>query len=62
MANGKNTQQLIKAGTSGDSTAFRRASESIIAEERQKPASSTCQRFRTILYGNFKSNIQKHPT
>jgi len=36
MANGKILRQLIRAGASGDSAAFRLASEAIITEERQK--------------------------
>ena len=36
MANGKILRQLIRAGTSGDSEAFRRASEAVIQDERQK--------------------------
>ena len=33
MANGKILRQLIKAGASGDSEAFRRASEAVIQDE-----------------------------
>ncbi|WP_242687827.1 hypothetical protein [Photorhabdus stackebrandtii] len=36
MANGKILRQLIKAGTTSDSAAFRRVSEAIIEEKRQK--------------------------
>ncbi len=36
MSNGKNLRQLIKASTVGDFAAFRRASEAVITEERQK--------------------------
>ena len=36
MASGKILRQIIKAGSAGDATAFRQASEAIIREERQK--------------------------
>ena len=36
MANGKVLRQLIKAGATGDTATFRRVSEAIIDEERQK--------------------------
>ena len=36
MANGKILRQLIKAGATGDTATFRRVSEAIIDEERQK--------------------------
>jgi len=36
MANGKILRQLIRAGSIGDSKAFRSVSEAIIKDERQK--------------------------
>ncbi|MBI2792800.1 MAG: ATP-binding protein [Gammaproteobacteria bacterium] len=51
MANGKTLRQLIKAGSSGDPTAFRRASEAIISEERQKQHHLLANDLEQILYG-----------
>src|SRR5471030_3474003 len=52
MANGKTLRQLIKAGSSGDSSAFRRASEAIISEERQKQHHLLANDLEQILYGS----------
>ncbi|MEL7505389.1 MAG: ATP-binding protein, partial [Cyanobacteria bacterium J06554_6] len=51
MANGKILRQLIKAGTSGDADAFRRASEAVIHEERQKQHHLLANDLEQILYG-----------
>lgn len=51
MANGKVLRQLIKAGTTGDTAAFRRVSESIIDSERQKQHYLLANDLEQILYG-----------
>jgi len=51
MANGKILRQLIRAGASGDSAAFRLASEAIITEERQKQHHLLANDLEQILYG-----------
>ena len=51
MANGKILRQLLKAGTSGDSEAFRRVSEAIIQDERQKQHHLLANDLEQILYG-----------
>lgn len=51
MANGKILRQLFKAGTIGDPAAFRRASEAIIEEERQKQHHLLANDLEQILYG-----------
>jgi len=51
MANGKILRQLIKAGASGDAAAFRRASEAVIKEERQKQHHLLANDLEQILYG-----------
>jgi len=51
MANGKVLRQLIKAGASGDSDAFRRASEAVIHDERQKQHHLLANDLEQILYG-----------
>ena len=51
MANGKILRQLFKAGTLGDSAAFRLASEAIIEEERQKQHHLLANDLEKILYG-----------
>jgi SpoVK/Ycf46/Vps4 family AAA+-type ATPase len=51
MANGKILRQLIKAGASGDAAAFRRASEAVIQEERQKQHHLLANDLEQILYG-----------
>ncbi len=52
MANGKILRQLLKAGISGDNAAFRRASETIIGEERQKQHHLLANDLEKILYGD----------
>lgn len=51
MANGKVLRQLIKAGASGDSDEFRRASEAVIRDERQKQHHLLANDLEKILYG-----------
>ncbi len=51
MANGKILRQLIKAGTTGDSAAFRRVSEAVIEGERQKQHHLLANDLEQILYG-----------
>lgn len=51
MANGKILRQLIKAGATGDFDAFRRASESIIQDERLKQHHLLANDLEHILYG-----------
>lgn len=51
MANGKILRQLFKAGSLGDQAAFRRASEAIIEEERQKQHHLLANDLEQILYG-----------
>lgn len=51
MASGKILRQLMKAGTAGDSAAFRQASEAIIREERQKQHHLLASDLEQILYG-----------
>ena len=52
MASGKILRQLIKAGASGDPAAFRRASETVISEERQKQHHLLANDLEKILYGD----------
>ncbi|MCK4508890.1 MAG: ATP-binding protein [Desulfuromonadales bacterium] len=60
MANGKNLRQLIKAGTSGDATAFRRVSEAIIENERQKQHHLLANDLEQILYGEHLEQASKN--
>lgn len=50
--NGKILRQLIKAGTTGDSAVFRRASEAIIENERLKQHHLLANDLEMILYGD----------
>ena len=59
MANGKVLRQLIKAGTNGDSEAFRRVSETIIEEERQKQHHLLANDLEKILYGDHLKQLPK---
>lgn len=52
MANGKVLRQLIKAGASGDAAAFRRASEVVIDDERQKQHHLLANDLERILYAD----------
>jgi hypothetical protein len=51
MANGKILRQLFRAGTMGDADAFRRASQAVIEEERQKQHHLLANDLEQILYG-----------
>lgn len=51
MANGKVLRQLIRAGATGDATAFKKVSEAVIAEERQKQHHLLANDLEKILYG-----------
>jgi len=57
MASGKILRQLVKAGASGDTDAFRQASEAIIREERQKQHHLLANDLEQILYG-----VSRRPT
>lgn len=52
MANSKILRQLIKAGTSGDSDAFRRASETVIEDQRRKQHHLLANDLEQILYAD----------
>lgn len=54
MANGRLLRQLIKSGTEGDQDAFRRASEAVISEEREKQHHLLASDLERILYGRSK--------
>lgn len=51
MANGKLLRQLVRAGVEGDQDAFRRASEAVIAEEREKQHHLLANDLERVLYG-----------
>lgn len=62
MASGKILRQLVKAGASGDTGAFREASEAIIREERQKQHHLLANDLERLLYGdqaNLSPNARK---
>jgi ATP-dependent 26S proteasome regulatory subunit len=61
MANGKILRQLMRAGASGDSAAFRRASEAIINEERQKQHHLLANDLEQILYGEHLAVANVRP-
>ncbi len=52
MASGKILRQLIRAGTTGDSDAFRQASEAVIREEREKNHHMLANDLERLLYGD----------
>jgi SpoVK/Ycf46/Vps4 family AAA+-type ATPase len=54
MASGKILRKLIKAGATGDTAAFRQASEAVINEERQKQHHLLANDLEQILYGETK--------
>jgi len=54
MANGRLLRQLIKSGAEGDQDAFRRASEAVISEEREKQHHLLANDLEKILYGRSK--------
>ncbi len=51
MASGKLLRQLIKSGVEGDDSGFKRISEAVIAEERQKHHNLLANDLERILYG-----------
>jgi AAA+ superfamily predicted ATPase len=51
MANGKLLRQLVRAGVEGDQEAFKRASEAVIAEERDKQHHLLANDLEKLLYG-----------
>lgn len=58
MANGKILRQLIRAGSSGDAEAFRRASEAVIKDERQKQHHLLANDLEQILYGEHLKHVK----
>lgn len=58
MANGKILRQLIRAGSSGDAEAFRRASEAVIKDERQKQHHLLANDLEQILYGEHLQAVR----
>lgn len=54
MASGKILRQLIKAGSTGDTAAFRQATEAVIREEREKQHHLLANDLEQILYGDTK--------
>lgn len=61
MANGKILRQLIKAGATGDTATFRRVSEAIIDEERQKQHHLLANDLEHILYGDRLVQASRSP-
>lgn len=59
MANGKILRQLIKAGASGDTDAFRRASEAVIQDERQKQHHLLANDLEQMLYGEYLKPVKQ---
>jgi len=51
MSSGKTSRQLIKSGASGDMDAFRRVTEEVIREEREKQHHLLANDLEKILYG-----------
>ncbi len=54
MASGKILRQLVKAGATGDTSAFRQASEAILREERQKQHHLLANDLEQILHGGSR--------
>lgn len=54
MASGKILRQIVKAGATGDITAFQEATEAIIHEERQKQHHLLANDLEKILYGEHR--------
>lgn len=59
MASGKLLRQLIKSGVVGDENGFRRISEALIAEERQKHHNLLANDLERILYGSDSLDSSK---
>ena len=51
MSSGRTLRQLIKSGSSGDLEAFRRVTEEVIREEREKQHHLLANDLERILYG-----------
>jgi SpoVK/Ycf46/Vps4 family AAA+-type ATPase len=61
MAEGRLLRLLLKAGTSSDGEAFRRAAEEVIREEREKKHHLLAADLERILYGSDRSgHVTKH--
>ncbi len=60
MANGRILRQLIKAGTTGDSADFRRVSEAVIENERQKQHHLLANDLEQILYGEHLEKVSQN--
>ena len=60
MANGKILRQLIRAGTIGDSEAFRLASEAVIQDERQKQHHLLANDLEQLLYGEHLRPLKQN--
>ena len=60
VANGKILRQLIRAGTIGDSEAFRLASEAVIQDERQKQHHLLANDLEQILYGEHLRPLKQN--
>ena len=58
MATGALLRQLIKSGSEGDSESFRRISEKVIQEEREKQHHLLANDLEKILYGRRSSSEQ----
>jgi len=54
MASGKILRQLIRAGATGDSAAFKEASEAVIREERQKQHHLLANDLEKLVYGDAR--------
>jgi SpoVK/Ycf46/Vps4 family AAA+-type ATPase len=59
MASGKLLRQLIRSGVEEDNTSFRRISEAVIAEERQKHHNLLANDLEKILYGSDSLNSSR---
>ena len=57
MANSRLLRQLIRSGAQGDQDAFRRASESVIAEEREKQHHLLANDLEKLLYGEKRQPL-----
>lgn len=61
MSNGKTLRQLIKAGASGDVLSFRRVSEAVIQQEREKQHHLLANDLERILYASHPSSRLRQP-
>jgi SpoVK/Ycf46/Vps4 family AAA+-type ATPase len=60
MASGKLLRQLIKTGAEGDVDAFRRISEEVVREEREKQHHLLANDLEKILYGRSSKTTPNH--